>query len=103
MPDQAFKSLKLLGAVDVPEETTDPNALKWNGNPLSEPTGGWQWHVVTALDMVGAVRTERLPVRHNNLCSFVFKDKCAAARLFTGTDQPHYLRSSFIRWRVCLS
>jgi len=34
--DRTFKSFKLLGADDLPDESNDPNALGWNDKPKSE-------------------------------------------------------------------
>ena len=49
--DRTFKSFKLLGAADLPEESNDPNSLGWNDKPKSEDHGGWQWHVLSVIDI----------------------------------------------------
>lgn len=67
--DTVFKSMKLLGAMDLPEETTDANALSWSGFPLHEE-GGWKWHVFDGLDIQFKLNADNTVMR---MCNF--KDK----------------------------
>jgi hypothetical protein len=45
--DMQYKGLRVLGAVDVPAESTDSNPPGggYAVHPLSEEHGGWQWHI----------------------------------------------------------
>ena len=67
--DKIFKSMKLLGAMDLPEETTDSNALSWSEHPLHEE-GGWKWHVYDGLDIQFKMNSDNTVMR---MCNF--KDK----------------------------
>lgn len=57
------------GAMDLPEETTDANALSWSAFPLHEE-GGWKWHVFDGLDIQFKMNSDNTVMR---MCNF--KDK----------------------------
>jgi hypothetical protein len=68
--DPNFKSMKLLGAMDLPEETTDVNALSWSSFPVEEQ-GGWVWHACgDVMDIQFKLNADNTVMRMVN-----FKDK----------------------------
>ena len=68
--DKAMKCMCLVGAMDVPEETSDPNVLTWSWAPLSEDHGGWQWHIIDVMDLQFELNANNTVMRSCN-----FKDK----------------------------
>lgn len=65
-----MKCMCLVGAMDVPEETSDPNVLTWSWAPLSEEHGGWQWHIIDVMDLQFELNANNTVMRSCN-----FKDK----------------------------
>ena len=62
--------MRLVGAMDVPSETTDPNVLTWGWAPLSEKHGTWQWHMIDVMDLQFELNANNTVMRSCN-----FKDK----------------------------
>eukprot|EP00729_Bicosta_minor_P021990 gene21990-34181_t len=68
--DKSMKCMRLVGAMDVPSETTDPNVLTWGWAPLSEKHGTWQWHMIDVMDLQFELNANNTVMRSCN-----FKDK----------------------------
>jgi len=63
--DKTYKGMRVLGAVSVPEESTDDNPPGggYNHHPLAEDHDGWRWHIRKKNDFQLELNTDNSVLR----------------------------------------